>query len=78
MKRQEEFNQIKQIIKERYKDASCGLFNTLNCVGDTLGTIFNGKYFTLNICLNYEYFEVFGTTDKEFTELEKLYDSLGE
>lgn len=76
MKREKEFNEIKKCIKEYYDNGNCGFFNTMNIVGDPMLTIFDGKYFTLDICYFYSYFEIFGTTDDEFKELKKFYNSL--
>ena len=39
-------------------------------------TIFEGRFFTIDVCYYYGYFEVFGTTDDEFKELLDLYYSL--
>lgn len=64
MTREKEFDKVKNMIKEYYDDATCGLFDTRNLLGDVMETIFNGKYFTLDICYNYGYFEVFGTTEE--------------
>ncbi len=74
--REEEFIEIRNLIKENYKDADCGLFNTRNFVNDNMSTIFTGKYFTLDICYYWSYFEVFGTTEQEFDELKKIYKNL--
>lgn len=76
MDRIEEFNKVKQIIKSLYLQASCGIFNTRNWCGDLTTNIFSGKYFKVDICYPCEYFEVFGTTDKEWDELERLYEAL--
>ena len=76
MNREEEFEKIKQLIKENYDDAHCGLFDSRNIVGDPMMTIFDGKYFTLDICYYYSYFEIFGTTEEEFEELYEFYDNL--
>lgn len=77
MNREDEFKKVKEIIKEHYKDAECGLYDTRNIAGDKMTTLYKGKYFTLDICYFWSYFEVFGTTDKEFKKLEELYDELG-
>lgn len=76
MNREEEFNKVKELIKKYYEDGDCGLYNTRNVVGDIMSTLFKGKYFTLDICFYYSYFEVFGTTNKEFEELKNLYKKL--
>ena len=77
MEREKELEKVKKLIKKNYKDAGCGIFNTRNIVGDTMSNLFEGKYFTLDICYDWLYFEVFGTTEEEFETLEKFYDELG-
>ena len=74
--REKEFIEIKNLIKENYEDADCGLFNTRNFAGDYMSTIFTGKFFTLDICYHWGYFEIFGTTKKEFKELKEFYKNL--
>lgn len=76
MDRVEEFKKVKQIIKNLYPQARCGIFNTHNWCGDLTINIFSGEYFKVDICYECEYFEVFGTTDKEWNELERLYEEL--
>ena len=76
LKRNKEFSKIKELIKNNYKDADCVLFDTKNIVGDYIETIFKGEFFTLDICYGYSYFEVFGTTQKEFEELQNFYKDL--
>lgn len=76
MNRIEEFKKVKQIIKNLYPQASLGIFNTRNWCGDLTINIFSGEHFKVDICYQYEYFEVFGTTDEEWTELERLYEEL--
>lgn len=76
MNRIEEFKKVKQIIKNLYLQASCGIFKTRNWCGDLTVNIFSGKYYEVDICYQWEYFEVFGTTDEEWDELERLYEEL--
>lgn len=76
MNRIEEFKKVKQIIKNLYPQARLGIFNTHNWCGDLTINIFSGEYFDVDICYQYEYFEVFGTTDKEWDALERLYEAL--
>lgn len=76
MDRIEEFKKVKQIIKNLYPQAMYGIFRTRNWCGDLTINIFSGKYFDVDICYDCEYFEVFGTTDKEWDELERLYEEL--
>lgn len=78
MTREQEFNKVKKLIKKYYEDGHCGLFNTRNVVGDYMATLFDGEYLQLDICYFYSYFEVFGTTKKEWQELDKYYNSLEE
>lgn len=77
MEREKELEKVKKLIKENYKNADCGIFDTKNILGDTMSNLFEGKYFTLDICYDWFYFEVFGTTEEEFETLKKFYDELG-
>lgn len=74
--RRKEFIKIRRLIKKNYEYANGGLFNTRNIVNDDMSNIFTGKYFMLDICYHWSYFEVFGTTKKEFKELKEFYKSL--
>lgn len=76
MTRAQEFKEVKNIISEYIKYADCGIFDSRNIVGDPMSTIFRGKYFEVGLCFYYSYFEVFGTTDKEFKELKKIYEKM--
>lgn len=76
MTREEEIEEIKDFIAWHYDDARCGLYNSRNTMGDPMHTIFQGEYFTLDISWKWEYFEVFGTNNEEFQELERFYKSL--
>ena len=66
----------KEIIKEHYKEANCGLYDTRNIVGDWMTTIYEDNDLTIDICYGWAYFEVFGLSDEEFRELEIFYESL--
>lgn len=66
----------KEIIKEHYKEADCGLYDTRNIVGDWMTTIYKDDSLTIDICYNYSYFEVFGLSNKDFEELLIFYNSL--
>ena len=68
----------KKIIKENYKDADCGIFDSQNIVGDWMTNIYNDNGLAIDICYQYAYFEVFGLSDDEFDELEKFYNILDE
>ena len=71
-------DKAKEIIKEHYRFADCGIFNTRNILGDVMNTIYEGESLTIDICYYYSYFEVFGLSDAEFKELEEYYNSLEE
>lgn len=74
--RKKELKKIKELIKEYYNLADCGIYNTRNVVGDELTTLYRGKYFTLDICFGYSYYEILGMTLEEFNKLEKYYNRL--
>lgn len=76
MTRKKALEEVKNVIKENIAYAECGLYSTRNTVGDYMETIFENEHFTVDICYCYSYFEVFGTTEKEFEELYEFYDSL--
>ena len=66
----------KRVIKEHIDDALCGIFDSRNLVGDPMVTVYFEDNLMIDICYQYEYFEVFGLTGKEFAELEKYYYKL--
>jgi hypothetical protein len=66
----------KEIVKEFYRFADCGIFNSRNLVGDSMLTIYEGEGLTVDICYHYSYFEVFGLTSKEFDKLCEYYEKL--
>lgn len=74
--REEEYEIVKDLIKENYDQAWGGLFDTRNTTGDPMDNLYDGRFFRLDICYNMMYFEVFGTTIKEFKALEKFYNKL--
>ena len=67
---------VKEIIKKNIEDASCGIFNCRNIVGDPMETIYDEDGVKIDICRNWEYFEVFGLTNEEFAEIESFYEDL--
>lgn len=67
----------KNVIRQNYKDAECGIFHTRNTLGDPMETIYNDDELQIDICRHFEYFEVFGLEKEEFKELAKYYYSLG-
>jgi hypothetical protein len=68
----------KDIIKEFYFLADCGIYDTRNIVGDRMTTIYEDDELTIDICYDYSYFEVFGLSKTDFNELEKFYNTLDE
>lgn len=76
MLRKQEFNDVKEVIKVNFDNGNHGIFNSRNISGDSMSTIFKGKYFTVDICFYYSYFEIFGTTEEEFEELKQFYIEL--
>lgn len=76
MTRTEELNKCLDLIKDKYDDAECGMFFSRNDVGDEMETIFSGQFFTLDICYNYAYFEMFGCTEAERNTVECVYKTL--
>ena len=66
----------KKIIKENIKDADCGIYNSLNLVGDDMTNIYDEDGLIIDICYHWSYFEVFGLSDEEFKTLEEYYDQI--
>lgn len=67
----------KEVIKEYYDRADCGIFDTRNIVLDPMKTIYKDNGLTIDICYEYAYYEVFGLSDEEFEELCEYYRELG-
>lgn len=74
MTRKEELAEVKSVIAENYCCADFGLFFTRNVVGDRMETVFDGEFFTVDICYGYAYFEVFGCDEDEASERRSFYD----
>lgn len=66
----------KQIIKEYYDEACCGIYDSRNIAGDPMNSIYDDGELSIDICYYWSYFEVFGLSNGDFTELQKFYDSL--
>ena len=69
-------DKVKEVIRENYDDAQCGLFFTRNIVGDKMDTVYEEDGVTVDICYHWAYFEVFGLNEMEKYELDKFYKSL--
>lgn len=67
---------VKEVIENNIEDALCGIFDCRNIVGDPMETIYDEGGVIIDICRNWEYFEVFGLTNKEFAEIESFYEDL--
>ena len=71
-----EVEKVKEVIKNNIEDALYGIFDCRNIVGDPMETIYDEGGVKIDICRNWEYFEVFGLTNKEFVEIESFYKDL--
>lgn len=65
---------VKEVIKNNIEDALYGIFDCRNVVGDPMETIYDEAGIRIELCHLYEYFEVFGLTNEEFSEVESFYD----
>ena len=63
----------KKVIEAHIDEASLGLFNSRNTVGDAMETICVTDGLQIDICRYLEYFEVFGLSSDEFRELLSFY-----
>ena len=68
----------KQIIKEHYHAAECGIFDCRGWSADPMDTLYDDGELKIDICYDWEYFEVFGLSNSDFTELARFYHALGE
>lgn len=67
---------VKEVIENNIEDASCGIFDCRNIVGDPMETIYDEGGVIIDLCRKWEYFKVFGLTDEEFSEVESFYRDL--
>lgn len=74
IERQESYEKVKTLIREKAKEYCCGLYFTRNIVGDLMDTIYTDSYFTVDVCGIYSYFEVFGCDAEEQEELSVIYE----
>lgn len=73
-----ELETVKKIMRENFPFAKCGLFDSRNIAGDSMVNLFEGQFFTVDMCYSWNYFEVFETTGEEFKELERFYGNMRE
>lgn len=74
--RNEIITKVKQVIKQGFRDADCGIFFTRNEVNDPMETVCEDDNIQIDICYAYEYFEIFGLTDDEQEVIESYYHRL--
>lgn len=67
---------VKEVIKNNVKHAMFGIFDCSNIAGDLMETIYDEAGVRIELCRNWGYFEVFGLTDEEFSEVESFYEDL--
>ena len=68
----------KAVITKHFKDADCGIFNSLNFFDDPMFTIYDDGELNVDICYKWSYFEVFGLTKNDFNLLKEYYKGLQE
>lgn len=68
----------KSVIKDYYRAARCGIYNTRNIALDPMFTLYKDEEITIDICPSWSYFEVFGLSYDEFKQLEEYYERLCE
>ena len=67
---------VKEVIENNIEDALYGIFDCRNAVGDPMETIYDEAGVRIELCSKREYFEVFGLTNEEFSEVEYFYEDL--
>lgn len=66
----------KDVIKKNFESFSCGIFDCRNVVGDAMMTLYVDDDIKIDVCPGWSYFEVFGLTNDEFSELKDFYEAL--
>ena len=56
----------------------CGVFDTRNIANDIMKTIYTEDGITIDACYEWDYIEVFGLSEQEFSEFKTKYDGLTE
>lgn len=64
----------KRIIKEYYDEACLGIFDSRSIVGDPMNRIYDDGELSIDICYHWSFFEVFGLSNDDFTELKEFYE----
>lgn len=68
--------EIKKIIEENITSAMHGIFFTRNIIGDIMTTIYKNGEVQVDICYEWDYFEVFGLTEEEQEDIYIYYIKL--
>lgn len=69
-----------KIIKKCINDCSGNvtqIFRSRNILGDPMANLYTGEYFTLDICNEWSYLEIFGTTEDEWKDILAYCKGLG-
>ena len=64
---------IKNVLKENILEGSCGIFDCRSWTPDLKYTLFNEDGVMVDICHEYNYFEILGLTDEEFKLVAEYY-----
>ena len=64
---------IKNVLKEHILEGSCGIFNCRSWTPDLKCTLFNEDGVIVDICHEYDYFEILGLTNDEFKVIAEDY-----
>lgn len=69
---------IKEVIRQNLKNHDCGLFYVPNNTGDYTYTIYvdDEKDIRVDVCGEYQYFEVFGLNIHQQEELTNFYNKI--
>ena len=67
---------VKKVIETHIDNAQSGIFFTRNFVGDRMVHLNRRFGIDIEICYEYEYFEIFGLTDHEQIIIESFYNVL--
>lgn len=76
MKNNAVVEQVKQVIKQHFEEADCGIFGCRNLCGDDMSNLYDNGDVQVDICYQYAYFEVLGLNGEEYTEVMEYYYAL--
>lgn len=75
---EQRFDKLKEVIRDNYNEANCGMFFCRNWIGDPMETIYKDGEVQVDICYRYSYFEVFGLDAEDEDKIGEFYRSLEE